>query len=247
MPEAFVFTAGDNAYFLGNAADYNNCYKPRWGRFLSRTYPSAGQSRIRQRHQRRSPTSTIFGGRPIGDRGIGSYSYTLGNWHIIALNSNVAVGAGSEQYAVAEQRSRREQHSVTAKCTLAYWHHPLFTSGPSAGSNGDDARRLGRALRVRRRRRRQRPRSSLRALLAAGPHRHSQAPAGITEYIVGTGGAPLYDFGPTAPNSAIKFRTYGVRLSHAAGRRLGFGLRRGRNRGAPRFLHGALPLIASRF
>ena len=71
-----------------------------------------------------------------------------------------------------------------------------------------------------------------------------RGPAGITEYIVGTGGAPLYDFGPTAPNSAIKFKNLRRGLFHAAGRRLGFGICRGWFRGAPRFLHVALPLTA---
>ena len=70
-------------------------------------------------------------------------------------------------------------------------------------------------------RRRQRPRSLLRALLPAGPQRDSRCGGGITEYIVGTGGAPLYDFGPTPPNSVTKFKAYGVLLLHPARRRLG--------------------------
>ena len=67
MPEAFVFTTGDNAYFDGNAADYDNCYKPRWGRHLSTTYPEPGQPRrLRQRTERQSPTSITSAAPPVG-------------------------------------------------------------------------------------------------------------------------------------------------------------------------------------
>ena len=75
-------------------------------------------------------------GRPSGDRGAGFYSYTLGNWHIVSLNSNAPVSPGSEQWMWLDRDLEANSHSSTAKCTLAYWHHPLFTSGPSAGSNG---------------------------------------------------------------------------------------------------------------
>ncbi len=208
MPEAFVFTAGDNAYFLGNAADYRDCYKPRWGRFLSRTYPSPGN------HEYDNGTNGVayfdfFAGRPISDRGIGAYSYTLGNWHIISLNSNVDVGAGSEQLRWLASDLDANSHSLTAKCTLAYWHHPLFTSGPSAGSNGmmkatwDVLYKYGVDVVVN-------GHDHLYERFLPQDPTAIRGPAGITEYIVGTGGAPLYDFGPTAPNSAIKFRTYGV-------------------------------------
>ena len=208
MPEAFVFTAGDNAYFLGNAADYRDCYKPRWGRFLSRTYPSPGN------HEYDNGTNGVayfdfFASRPINDRGIGAYSYTLGNWHIISLNSNVDVGAGSEQLRWLASDLDANSRSLTAKCTLAYWHHPLFTSGPSAGSNGmmkptwDVLYKYGVDVVVN-------GHDHLYERFLPQDPTAIRGPAGITEYIVGTGGAPLYEFGPTAPNSAIKFKTYGV-------------------------------------
>ena len=136
MPEASVFTLGDNAYFFGNRAEYDNCYKPRWGRFLSRTYPSPGN------HEYENGTNgsgyfDFFGGRPTGDGG-GYYSYTLGNWHVIALNSGPAlpINIATAQYQWLKRDLEANKNSVTAQCTLAYWHHPVFTSGPSAGSNG---------------------------------------------------------------------------------------------------------------
>ena len=211
MTEASVFTMGDNQYFFGNSAEYNNCYKPRWGRFLSRTYPSPGN------HEYENGTNgsgyfdyfaTRSGGAPLG-----AYSYTLGNWHIIALNSGPSerVGVGSAQYEWLRRDLNDNKLTATAKCTLAYWHHPVFTSGPSAGTNGI-------------------MRDVFQLLFDNGvdvvvnghdhlyerffPQDHlgvrSQA-AGITEYIVGTGGAPLYEFGPILANSAAKLRgSFGV-------------------------------------
>jgi calcineurin-like phosphoesterase family protein len=208
QPDAYVFTAGDNAYFYGSAEDYRNCYKPRWGRFLSRTYPSPGN------HEYDSGTNGIpyfdfFASRPSGDRGAGFYSFTLGNWHIVSLNSNAPVSVGSEQWMWLDRDLEANSHSSTAKCTLAYWHHPLFTSGPSAGSNGlmrpiwDVLYKYGVDVIVN-------GHDHLYERYFAQDPTAIRGPAGITEYIAGTGGAPLYDFGPTAANSANKFKAWGV-------------------------------------
>jgi hypothetical protein len=207
MPEAFVFTTGDNAYFDGSAADYNNCYKPRWGRHLFKTYPAPGNHDGYDSGLGGNPYFDYFGGaKQSGDRGAGYYSFSLGNWHIISLNSNAPVGAGSVQYAWLNNDLRANP----AKCTLAFWHHPLFTSGPSAGSNGlmRDVWTLLYGANV--------------DVIVNG-HDHfyeryfpqdangvrGQA-GGITEYIVGTGGTQLYDFGAILPNSAARFRNFGV-------------------------------------
>ena len=87
-----VFTAGDNAYFDGTTAQFANCYGPRWGRHKSRTYPSPGNHEYQVSA---APYFDYFGDR-AGPRGAGFYSYTLGNWHIVSLNSNVeSAKAGS--------------------------------------------------------------------------------------------------------------------------------------------------------
>jgi hypothetical protein len=209
MPEAMVFTAGDDAYFNGTAAEFNNCYGPRWGRFKNRTLPSAGN------HEYDPPSFGIpyydyFGSR-AGDRGAGFYSYTLGNWHIVSLNSNIDVSANSEQGRWLARDLEENSKSATARCTLAYWHHPLFTSGPSAGSSGL-MRNVWQVL------------YQWGVDVVVNGHDHiyerfnpqdpngrSDAPAGIREYIVGTGGVKLYDYGPTAPNSTFKWnRSWGV-------------------------------------
>lgn len=208
MTEASVFTMGDNQYFFGNSVEYRNCYQPRWGRFLSRTYPSPGN------HEYENGTNgsgyfDYFASRPSGGAGLGAYSYTLGNWHVIALNSGpgVQVGVGSPQY---EWLRRDLIDNQNVKCTLAYWHHPVFTSGPSAGSNGI-MRDVYELL----------FRNGVDVVVNGHDHFYERffpqdhtglrsASAGITEYIVGTGGAPLYDFGPVLANSAAKLKAFGV-------------------------------------
>jgi calcineurin-like phosphoesterase family protein len=210
ISDAVVFTAGDNAYFNGTAAEFANCYGPRWGRFKGRTYPTAGNHEYQVSA---APYFDYFGDR-AGPRGAGYYSYTLGNWHIIALNSNIPATDGSEQLTWLRQdleANKRVVDQTGAKCQLAYWHHPLFTSGPSAGSN---------ALML----------PAWRALYAFGvdvivnghdhlyerfdamdPTGRRDLPAGIRQYTVGTGGAlDLYDFGAILPTSIARLKAYGI-------------------------------------
>jgi 3',5'-cyclic AMP phosphodiesterase CpdA len=200
-----VFTTGDNVYFNATPADFRSCYDPRWGRHKSRTYPAPGN------HEYQSPGALpyfdYFGDR-AGPRGAGFYSFTLGNWHIISLNSEVGITQGQEQYLWL-RRDLEETRAARTRCTLAYWHHPLFTSGPSGGTGG----------RMR----------DLWALLyefgvdvAITGHDHFYerfAPQdvlgrrdafGIQQFVAGTGGATLYDFGPSHPNSLFKLKAYGV-------------------------------------
>jgi len=201
-----VFTAGDNAYFNATAADFNNCYAPRWGRFRNRTYPSPGNHEYQV-----SPTPYFdyFGDR-AGPRGAGFYSYDLGNWHIISLNSNVGVGPGQEQYVWLQRDLEANKNANLGKCNLAYWHHPLFTSGPSAGSGGI-MRSIWSLLYD----------YGVDVVINGHDHLYERFPAqdvngrrdafGIQEYIVGTGGAPLYEFVPGPSTSVYRnSRVYGV-------------------------------------
>jgi acid phosphatase type 7 len=204
-----VFTTGDNAYFNATAADFRNCYDPRWGRHKSRTYPSPGN------HEYGSPGALpyfdYFGDR-AGPRGAGFYSYTLGNWHIISLNSEVGVSQGQEQYIWLRsdlEANRAAEQATRTRCTLAYWHHPLFTSGPSGGTSGR-MRDIWNLL------------YEFGVDVAVTGHDHlyeRHAPQdglgrrdafGIQEFIVGTGGAPLYNAGPPMPTSLFRLKAHGV-------------------------------------
>ena len=117
-----VFLAGDNAYPGGSTTDYANCYDPTWGRHKNRTRPAPGNHDYQT-----SGASGYFAyfGPSAGDPAKGYYSYDLGAWHIVALNSNIAHTVGSPQ----EQWLRADLAASSKRCTLAYWHHPLFTSG----------------------------------------------------------------------------------------------------------------------
>jgi hypothetical protein len=212
LSDAVVFTAGDNAYFDGTEREFANCYGPRWGRFKNRTYPTPGNHEYQISS---APYFNYFGSRAGERPGAGFYSYTLGNWHMIALNSNVPVGSGSEQFIWLMQDladNKRVQDATGTRCTLAYWHHPLFTSGPSAGSNAIMLP-VWRLL------------YEFGVDVVVNGHDHlyerfepmdptgnrAAATTGIREYIAGTGGAiELYNFGAILPTSAARLKAYGV-------------------------------------
>jgi hypothetical protein len=191
-----VFTAGDNAYPSGTADDFQNCYDPGWGRHRPRTRPSAGN------HDYASPGAApyfAYFGDSAGPAGVGYYSYGLGLWHIVVLNSNVSMAAGSPQ----DQWLRDDLLANPTVCTLAYWHHPLFSSS----LHGNDPRSY----------------DAWQTLRAAGVdvvvngHDHvyerfvAQTPdgipdsLGIRQFTVGTGGAPLYTFGAALANSELRY------------------------------------------
>jgi len=127
-----VFTLGDNAYEDGTAEEYANCYDPSWGRHRNRTYPAIGNHEY---HTANGTPHFEYFGAAAGDPDKGYYSYEAGAWKVIVLNSNagrVSVEAGSQQ----EQWLRAELAASDHACTLAYWHHPRFSSG----LYGDDIR-----------------------------------------------------------------------------------------------------------
>lgn len=133
-PGATVLMVGDGAEEAGLLREYNECYGPTWGRFKDRTYPIPGNREYGS-------------GNPIGyftywgDRATplepgctnnckGYYSFDVGDWHIVALNSEQAYDAGSDQ----EQWLRADLAANPRRCTLAYFHRPYFSSGRQPGS-----------------------------------------------------------------------------------------------------------------
>ncbi|OWW19209.1 metallophosphoesterase family protein [Noviherbaspirillum denitrificans] len=127
--DAVVLTLGDNTYPVGLLSEFENCYEPTWGRFKSRTYPSPGN------HDYYTPYAAgyyRYFGDAAGPGRRGYYSFTRGSWHIISLNSFLKPAEHSAQLAWLKEELARS----TAKCTLAYWHHPLYSSG----GHGNDKR-----------------------------------------------------------------------------------------------------------
>ena len=126
-----VIPLGDTQYDTGQLHDFRASYDRHWGKQLRRTRPVVGNHEYGA-----SPDAdgyfTYFGDR-AGRRGRGWYSYRLGSWHVVALNSNcllVACGPGSAQYRWLD----RDLRTSRAACTLVAMHHPRFSSGP----HGDD-------------------------------------------------------------------------------------------------------------
>src|SRR2546428_206142 len=191
-----VFTAGDNAYPDGSSSDYAQCYDPSWGRHKARTRPSPGNH-----DHNTSGAAGYFGyfGAQAGPAGLGYYSYDLGAWHIVSLDSNIDMSAGSAQ----ETWLRADLAASTKRCAIAYWHHPRFSSGTNHGSE-PAAQPLWQAL------------YDFGAEIVISGHDHEYErfapqkadgtadPArGIREFVVGTGGAGLYSLGTPLPNSEV--------------------------------------------
>src|SRR5262249_29947273 len=124
-----IAALGDEAYPTGSAEDYANCYDPTWGPYKARTRPALGN------HEYDTPEAAgyfgYFGGAG-GAPGQGYYSYDLGTWHVVVLNSNCGQIAGCQAGSPRVQWPRADLAAHPAHCTLAYWHHPLFSSGNSA-------------------------------------------------------------------------------------------------------------------
>jgi hypothetical protein len=121
-----VFVAGDLAYEAGTTAEFANCYFPSWGRHRARTRPAPGNHEYGTAGA--APYFAFFGAG-AGPAGLGYYSYDLGAWHILALNSNCAEMGGCQAGSPQERWLRADLAAHPALCTLAYWHHPRFSSG----------------------------------------------------------------------------------------------------------------------
>ena len=118
-PRAAVLALGDNVYERGTAAEYAKCYAQTWGRFKQRTYPSPGN------HEYATPGAAGYFSYFGKAAGPGYYSVQLGAWHVVSLNSNLKGEAHAAQLAWLKQ----DLAASSARCTLAYWHHPLYSSG----------------------------------------------------------------------------------------------------------------------
>lgn len=201
-----VFTAGDNAYPRGSLADFGSCYDPTWGAFTLRTRPSAGNHDYSTSGA--SGYFTYFGSR-AGSPGKGYYAYTLGSWRIYVLNSNCAAVGGCGATSAQTKWLKADLAAHPRRCVLAYWHHPLFSSG-FHGNNGS-VRGFWNAL------------YAAHADVVINGHDHDyerfgrQTPTGVAstngirEFVVGTGGGSLRDFETVRPHSLVRnSSTFGV-------------------------------------
>ena len=212
-----VFTTGDNAYESGTASEYANCYDPNWGDFKAITKPSPGNHEY-YKSAGASGYFEYFGNAasPTQPDCIvnckGYYSYDLGSWHMISLNSNCSfvAGGGCDRGSTQVEWLKKDLAANSNTCTLAYWHHPLFSSGSTSGGNSK-MKPFWEAL------------YAAKADVVLNGHVHNfevfgpqdpngkADPAGIREFVVGTGGYSLNAFKTTVANSQERYRaTYGV-------------------------------------
>ena len=202
-----VFTAGDNAYPSGTAAAFRDCYGPTWGRHKARTMPSPGKHDYDT-----SDAAGYFGyfGAAAGDPAKGYYSYNLGEWHVIALNSMCEEVGGCGATSPMVEWLKRDLAANPRTCTVAYFNHSLFSSG--LHGNQAKVRPIWEALYA----------ANADVVVNGRDHDYErfapQSPSGaydpqrgIRQFVVGTGGAHHAAWGTTKPNSQVRNNdTYGV-------------------------------------
>ena len=192
-PRAAVLLLGDNVYQKGTAREYAECYHPTWGRFRDRTYPTPGN------HEYATPGAKGYFDYFGAAAGPGYYAFSLAGWRIISLDSNLAGAAKAHQMTWLE----RELADNPAPCTLAYWHHPLYSSGghPRNTLMQGEWQRLHQA--------------GAELVLAGHDHEYERfAPQdgfgkldrarGMRQFVVGTGGAYTTPFLRIEPHSEVR-------------------------------------------
>ncbi|HMN62759.1 MAG TPA: alkaline phosphatase family protein, partial [Anaerolinea sp.] len=203
-----IFTLGDNSNEVGTLKQYENCFGATWGRFKERIHPSPGNHDFTTDNG--ADYFTYFGAA-AGEPGKGYYSYDLGTWHILALNGNCSQVGGCGEGSPQLDWLRADLAASPARCTIAYWHQPRFSSGIH-GSNREYV-------------------DFWRALYAAGaeivmnghdhiyerfapqdPDGNADPLNGIRQFIVGTGGAFYRDLGgdPIPNSEKIILYTFGA-------------------------------------
>ena len=199
-PAAFL-ALGDNQYDAATLADFRSAYHPSYGRLKSITHPIPGN------HEYKTAGAAgyfDYFGTAAGYRSRGYYSFDIGSWHVIALNSERDYGWSGAQVAWLKQDLAAHRNS----CVLAYWHKPRFSSGLH-GNNASTAPFFDTLL-------------AGGADLVLGGHDHNYerfAPqtgsgaasaSGLTSVVVGTGGKTHYGQGTLRPNSVARnFSTFG--------------------------------------
>lgn len=210
-----VFTAGDNQYDAGLLTEYNRDYNPTWGQFKSITRPVPGNHEYQSGNNGNGYFDYFNGigqnNGPAGPRGQGYYSYDVGEWHVIVLNTGDGNSAGVVPYGVGsaqEQWLRRDLAANTKYCTIAMMHHPRFSQGRYRPGIGN-THALWQALQDFRvdvvvsghdhNYQRYHPQRSTSATAAGGVRDDVN---GIRLFVVGTGGRNFYAFTGTQANFA---------------------------------------------
>jgi hypothetical protein len=210
-PDATIAALGDLAYQHGTAEEFKRCFGPSWGRFRERMRPTPGNHDHSTEKAR--GYAEYFGARG-GPRGLYRYSYDLGDWHVVVLDSDCWRVGGC---AVSDPQARWLRDDLRRhprQCTLAYWHRPPFSSGRYG--DPDDTGRVRPLWQVA-------VEEGVDVVLTAHEHSYERfAPmdaaggvdtgGGTRLFVVGTGGGNLRDFnGPPLPATQVRNdNTWGV-------------------------------------
>ena len=211
-----VLPLGDDQYYCGGYSAFQQSYDRSWGAFKSITHPSVGN------HEYLTSGGTdcnagnagangyfTYFGAAAGQRGQGYYSYNVGSWHLIALNSNCSDAGGCTASSPQGQWLANDLATHRNFCTLAYWHIPLYSSGGRANQNSFPFWQLLYA-------------NNADLVLTGHDHTYERfAPQtpnatvdnarGLREFVVGTGGANHTSFVTSAANSEVRNAdTFGV-------------------------------------
>ena len=198
-----VLVMGDAVYQSGTRGQFSRCYGGSWGRHLDRTRAVPGNHDVRT--EKGAPFYAYFG-RATGRPGEGWFSWDQDEWHFVGLNSETDVSAGSPQLRWLE----RDLAAVGTRCTLVFSHRPVFSSGKHGGAG-----RMKDVLDVL-------YRHGVDVILSGHDHDyerfapqdtagHLDETRGMVQFVVGTGGAPLYRGSTRGPNSlAFNSRVHGV-------------------------------------
>ena len=204
-----VFAVGDLAYPNGSDEDFAKCYQPTWGRFKDRTRPAPGNHEY---HSDGASAYNRYFGATAGDPEKGYYSYDLGTWHVLALNSECAHVGGCDAASPEGKWLREDLAQHPAGCTLAYFHKPLFSSGGAHGNNllmkplWDALYHAGADLVI------NGHDHNYERFAPQDPDGKADPKHGIREFVVGSGGKNSHRaVGPAEPNSEVRNGdTFGV-------------------------------------
>ena len=203
-PLSAVLTLGDEQYVVGRLKNFRLVYGPTWGRVLSITRPSPGN------HEYKSGGDGFYKyfGDAAGDPDQPYYSFDLGTWHLIALNSECSFVGGCGRGSPQERWLQADLRDHDSMCTLAFWHQPRFSSG--GHGNNSDYDQFWQDLYA----------AGVDVVLNGHDHDYERFapqspqanpdPNGIREFVVGTGGKNLQPFRTPRANSEVRASTFGV-------------------------------------
>ncbi|HSS97293.1 MAG TPA: metallophosphoesterase, partial [Terriglobales bacterium] len=204
-----VLVAGDLAYPDGSDENFAKCYEPTWGRFKDRTRPAPGNHEY---HSDGASGYARYFGAAAGDPKKAYYSYDLGTWHVISLNSECAEVGGCDAASSQGQWLKQDLEQHKNGCIVAYFHKPLFSSG---GSHGNDPKmkplwdvlyHAGADVVI------NGHDHDYERFALQDPEGKSDPEHGIREFVVGSGGKNSHrKMGATKPNSEVRNDdTFGV-------------------------------------